>query len=189
MALNSTCHLFYKFNGTTVPWLISTMTFPQLSLSLCREAHGIDWGLQDMISLIGGQPARDQAIVTSNGVRILSGREGRLGRNLVTDYHWKWSMCKLIYILKIAIFHSYVSLPEGKWQCYLGVAIPPRSCKIGSFSALISTRCYMSPYLDAGTNIKETTTLICSIKRHALWIISCCIYSTCEKLPIILSIQ
>ena len=39
-----------------------------------------------MISLIGGQPARDQAIVTSNGVRLLSGREGRLGRNLVTDY-------------------------------------------------------------------------------------------------------
>jgi hypothetical protein len=62
------------------------MTFHQLTQSsLCREAHGIDWGLQDMISLIGGQPARDQAIVTSNGVRLLSGREGRLGRNLVTD--------------------------------------------------------------------------------------------------------
>ena len=28
-----------------------------------------------MISLIGGQPARDQAIVTSSGVRLLPGRE------------------------------------------------------------------------------------------------------------------
>ena len=33
----------------------------------------------------------------------------------LTTCYWKWTCCSLIYLRNMVIFHSYVSLPKGKW--------------------------------------------------------------------------
>ena len=59
-----------------------------------------------MRSLLCGKSLR-QLEIWHHGKCIPSGK--------LTTCYWKWTCCSLIYLRNMVIFHSYVSLPKGKW--------------------------------------------------------------------------